>query len=178
MYELLIQWVGITLLYWSYLIQRIEENSTNVALGGAGLIALFLVGYTFLGRRRMPRIPLNFLRGKHMTGQAREAELRVLFADKITDILDDLYQANKISAEEYRTWADRFGNLCDLRDLISAQQLTLKQQLSLRNRLRKHKEKKGEPVVIPAPIPGPAPGTTQRVKNAFDALIHRQPQST
>jgi hypothetical protein len=137
-----------------------------LALFFAGMLCVLAYKQVRAFWAQMPTIKK---RGSRMTGQAREAELRVMFADDITDMLTSRLSRNKITEEEYLTWADRFGNLCDLRDLISNKQLTIKQRLTMSKRLRDARKKRGEdvkPVPIPEPVSVP--------KNAFDAIVKRK----
>lgn len=171
MYETLLGWMqflgGSAPGYVNKATVWMQDNSSLVALLGIGALVIGMGVATHW--RTSPRLKLiDKLRGKRMTGQAREAEVRVLLSDGITDFMEQLRIKGKISDEELYTWYDRFGNLLDLRDLISAKRLTLKQSLRMSKKKRDNRIKNGiEMKTVPIP------DVPVKPKNAFDALIKR-----
>lgn len=170
MYENWTKAVAFTKPYADQTVRYLNDHSQEVAfwcLATFFAVMLLVLAYKQV-RTFWAQTPNLLKRGSRMTGQAREAELRVMFADDITDMLDERLQRGKITLEEYLTWADRFGNLCDLRDLISNKQLTIKQKLTMSRKLRDARKKRGEDVkpVLPEPV--------HVATNAFDAIVKRK----
>ena len=176
MYENWTKAVAFTKPYADQTVRYLNDHSQEVAFWClATFFAVMLLVLAYKQVRmlywrvdRWAQTPDLLKRGSRMTGQAREAEERVLLSDRITDILDELYQSGKFTEEQYLKWADRFGNLCDLRDLISNKQLTIKQKLTMSRKLRDARKKRGEDVkpVLPEPV--------HVATNAFDAIVKRK----
>ena len=170
MYENWTKAVDFTKPYADQVVRYLNDHSQEVAFW---CLATFFAGMLLVLAYKQVRTlwaqaPDLLKRGSRMTGQAREAELCVMFSDDITDMLDARLERGKITQEEYLIWADRFGNLCDLRDLISNKQLTIKQKLTLSRKLRDARKKRGEDVkpVLPEPAHVPV--------NTLDAIVKRK----
>jgi hypothetical protein len=155
MYDELKPYTDFTNPYTAAVGQYLTSHQHEIAIVVMFAIMLGLAAFTghcegWFSSRKRKLLP----RGSKMVGQAREAEERVLLSDGILDLLDGLVHKGKFTDQEALKWADRFANLCDLRDLISSKQLTTLQKLRMSNK-RRLRNGPAKPVPIPEPKPGP-----------------------
>lgn len=121
------------------------------------IIVLVTLGYISINKRRLRNF--NIFRGRHMTKEERELVVAVMVADKVSEAIDDLVLAGRMTTWEATKYFNRLGHvyglaLCDLRR--PKLRLSPEQREHLRNSMKT--KFKTEKISTKPNIPGPKPG--------------------
>jgi hypothetical protein len=99
-------------------------NIVSVSLGAVVIWSLaFVAGRYSSSTRRRARI----------MRREREAELKILIADAVTEAVEDLVFTSKIKRSEASFWYNRLGHVLTLPDILQKNTATLKEQLQAKH---------------------------------------------